>query len=73
MSLGNLYKAIEQIESGGDPDALSSKGARGLMQVMPSTARKPGYGIRPAKNDSKEEYVRVGKDYAKAMYKKLYT
>lgn len=71
MSLGNLYKAIEQIESGGDPDALSSKGARGLMQVMPSTARKPGYGIRPAKNDSKEEYVRVGKDYAKAMYKKF--
>jgi hypothetical protein len=71
LSLGNLYKAIEQIESGGDPDALSSKGARGLMQVMPSTARKPGYGIRPAKNDSKEEYVRVGKDYAKAMYKKF--
>ena len=68
MSLGNLYRAIEKIESGGDPNAISSKGARGLMQVMPATARKPGYGVKPAKNESKEEYVRVGKDYAKAMY-----
>ena len=68
MSLGNLYRAIEKIESGGDPNAISSKGARGLMQVMPATARKPGYGVKPAKNESKAEYVRVGKDYAKAMY-----
>jgi hypothetical protein len=68
LSLGNLYKAIEKIESGGDPNAISSKGARGLMQVMPSTARKPGYGVKPAKNESKAEYVRVGQDYAKAMY-----
>jgi len=71
LSLQNLYKAIEKIESGGDPDALSSKGAKGLMQVMPSTARNPGYGITPARNQSKAEYVRVGKDYAKAMYNKF--
>jgi hypothetical protein len=71
LSLKNLYKAIEKIESGGDPDAISSKGARGLMQVMPSTARNPGYGITPARNQSKAEYVRVGKDYAKAMYNKF--
>ena len=71
MSLKDLYKAIEKIESGGDPDAISSKGARGLMQVMPSTAMNPGYGITPARNQSKAEYVRVGKDYAKAMYNKF--
>jgi len=71
LSLKNLYKAIEKIESGGDPDAISSKGARGLMQVMPSTARNPGYGITPVRNQSKAEYVRVGKDYAKAMYNKF--
>jgi hypothetical protein len=38
----------------------SGKGARYAMQVMPATARKPGFGIKPAANDSPEEYNRVG-------------
>jgi hypothetical protein len=38
----------------------SVKGAKYAMQVMPATARKPGFGIRPAANDSPEEYNRVG-------------
>ncbi|HZC21736.1 MAG TPA: lytic transglycosylase domain-containing protein [Candidatus Binatia bacterium] len=36
--------AIVVVESGGDPDALSPKGARGLWQLMPDTARR--YGLR---------------------------
>jgi soluble lytic murein transglycosylase-like protein len=36
--------AVMQIESGGDPLALSPKGARGLWQLMPDTARR--YGLR---------------------------
>jgi soluble lytic murein transglycosylase-like protein len=37
-------KAVAIIESGNDPNALSPKGARGLWQLMPDTARR--YGLR---------------------------
>lgn len=33
-----------EVESGGDPNAVSSAGARGLTQFMPGTA--PGYDVR---------------------------
>lgn len=48
----SLYAAIEQVESGGDPDAVSSAGAVGRMQTMPATLKDPGFGIEPAKDDS---------------------
>jgi hypothetical protein len=38
----NLVKAVVMVESGGQPDAVSPKGAVGLMQVMPDTAREMG-------------------------------
>ena len=46
----------------------SSKGALGEMQVMPYTAKDPGFGIKPARNNSPEELRRVGDEYAAAMY-----
>jgi len=64
-----LLKAIEQVESGGRRNAVSPKGARGRMQVMPATARQPGYKVKPARDESEEEYTRVGKDYAMALLK----
>ncbi len=35
-----LVKAIVTVESNCDPNAVSRKGAQGLMQLMPSTSRK---------------------------------
>lgn len=56
-------------ESGGNPFAISPKGARGLMQVMPGTARDPGFGIRPS-NGTPADDVRVGKEYRAAMQRR---
>ncbi len=36
---GDLIAILILVESGGNPDALSPSGARGLMQVMPGTGR----------------------------------
>lgn len=66
----DLVGKVIQQESGGDHSAVSSKGAIGLMQLMPATARKPGMGIPPAKDDSPEENVRVGKAYLKGLIAK---
>lgn len=38
-----LVRAVIQVESDFDPHCVSNKGARGLMQLMPETARQ--YGI----------------------------
>jgi hypothetical protein len=48
----------------------SPKGARAQMQVLPSTAAAPGFGVRPVLDQSNAEYNRVGADYARALLAK---
>lgn len=57
-------------ESGGNPNAVSSKGATGLTQVMPATGANPGYGVAPMKDQSPAEQKRFGKEYLTAMLDK---
>jgi soluble lytic murein transglycosylase-like protein len=65
-----LAQAVKMVESGGDPNAVSPKGAVGTMQTMPETLRDPGFGVRPAQNNSPAELERVGRDYLQAMIAK---
>lgn len=37
------------------------------MQVMPGTARDPGFGITPARSNDPTEVNRVGREYRAAM------
>lgn len=43
--------AVLLVESGGNPMALSRKGARGLWQLMPDTARRYGLVVSPTKDE----------------------
>ncbi len=45
----------------------SPAGAKGEMQVLDGTNKDPGFGVKPAQNDSPDERARVGRDYIKAM------
>lgn len=55
-------------ETNADGSTVTSpKGAQGSMQVMPTTNTDPGFGVRPAANNSPQERARVGADYLTAM------
>jgi hypothetical protein len=74
--LARLRSQIMAKESGGrrfdkEGNLLTSpKGAQGEMQVMPATARDPGFGIRPAKSNDPDELRRVGDEYASVLLNK---
>jgi soluble lytic murein transglycosylase-like protein len=48
----------------------SPKGAMGSMQVMPATARNPGFGIKPWDGKSDDDLRRVGVQVQNAMLQK---
>lgn len=68
-------KLIQQESRGKHMDAngqltASPAGAKGITQLMPSTASNPGFGIKGVKDESEGEYLRVGKEYLQALYTK---
>lgn len=52
-----LLASIAYVESDFNPNAVSWAGARGLMQVMPSTARSYGFSEEDLKDPEKSVYI----------------
>ncbi|CAB5082896.1 putative exported transglycosylase protein [Burkholderia cenocepacia] len=70
--LDALHAAVRQQESRGNTAAIGpyvpGQGtAKGDMQVMDATNLNPGFGVRPAADNSAAERTRVGHDYLNAM------
>lgn len=70
-----LNALTAQAESGGRDFAngrpiTSPAGARFAMQVMPSTARDPGFGLRPADPNNAADMNRLGREYRATMQKR---
>jgi len=59
----DLVRAVVQVESAFNPRAVSPKGAMGLMQLMPATARE--YGVTNAFNPV--ENIRAGVAYLRRL------
>lgn len=66
----DLANRVEWQESRGKQGAVSPKGAFGVMQLMPDTAKDPGFGVAPLDPNAPDPEVenrRVGRDYLNAM------
>ena len=63
-----LLHAIAEVESAFNADAISKAGARGLMQVMPATARR--FGMKNPKQElfNPISNLRVSSNYIRSLY-----
>ncbi len=60
-----LLHAVIEVESSYDPSAVSPKGAVGLMQLMPQTARR--YGISPRERFDPRKNLDAGARYLRDL------
>ncbi len=63
--------AVMHVESRGNARAVSPKGARGLMQVMPATAKQMGVGDPLVELDDPLTNLRTGAAYLKTLQRRF--
>lgn len=71
----DIFVRMIEKESGFNPDAVSKDGAQGLTQIMPETARDPGFGVEPIPEEwmafDEDTNLRFGAQYLRAMLDKF--
>lgn len=64
-----FLEEVAMVESGGDPNAVSHAGAQGKYQIMPHTAKDPGFGVEPIDNPfNPQKAKRFARDYWNALF-----
>jgi len=63
----SLAMAVAKVESDFNARALSSAGARGVMQIMPATAQKE-FGVNPDRLWNPETNIRLGVQFLEQLY-----